>query len=82
MTVTFFGHKEIFDEIDGVLEDVLIMLLNIELRGEVYLFSNVFSVFLPLTDTFAEEILYLPVDRAKIVLCPGGYRGIELRGKP
>ncbi len=56
-----------------------LFLLNIELRGEVYLFSNVFSVFLPLTDTFAEEILYLPVDRAEIVLCPGGYRGVELR---
>ena len=28
MTVTFFGHKEIYDEIDGVLEDVLIMLVE------------------------------------------------------
>ena len=28
VTVTFFGHKEIFDEIDGVLEDILIMLVE------------------------------------------------------
>ena len=28
MTVTFFGHKEIYDEIDGVLEDVLIMFVE------------------------------------------------------
>ena len=59
-----------------------LFLLNIKLRGQVYFFSHVFPIFLPLTDTFAKQIFYLPVYRAEIVLCPGGYGGVKLWRKP
>ncbi len=50
----------------------------IDLLGNIRLLRYVFPGFSPLPDTFSQQIFDLAVDRAKIVLRPGGNGIIEL----
>lgn len=52
--------------------------LEIELGRYVDFIADVLAVFLSLAHALAEQILDLSVDRAEVVLGPGGDGGIEL----
>ena len=52
---------------------------DIKLRRHIYLVGDIFSVFLPLTDALRQQIFYLPVYGAEIVLRPRGDGGVKLR---
>ena len=51
---------------------------NIQLRRHVDLIGDVFAVLFALAHTLGKKIFDLPVDRAEIILCPGGDSGVEL----
>ena len=55
--------------------------LEIELGRDVDLLADVFAVLFPLAHALGQKILDLAVDRAEIVLCPGGDGGVELGGQ-
>ena len=44
--------------------------LDINVEGLIDFFAYVFAVFLALADALGEQIFDLPVDGAKVVLCP------------
>lgn len=50
----------------------LFLLFDVQLRRYVNLVRYVFAVFLALAHTFCQQIFYLPVDAAKIILSPCG----------
>ena len=57
-------------------------LRNVQLRWNVQLGGNVFSVLFALAYTLAKQIFDLTVYRAEIVLSPSGNGVIQLRREP
>ena len=57
-------------------------LFNIQFWWYINLIRYIFAVFLTLAYTFCQQIFYLPVDAAKIILGPCGYSIIQLRRYP
>ena len=56
--------------------------LDVDIQRFIQMFGYIFAVFPALPDTFREEILDLSVDRAEIVLRPGGDIVIQLFREP
>ena len=62
----------------GAAVFTLFKVLYVYIGRSVYFLAYRSSVFSPLFDTFGQEVLYLPVDRTEIVLCPGSYIIVQL----
>ncbi len=63
-------------------ETVLILPTTMLLIYLIPILREIFAVFLTLTYTFGQQILYLPVHRPEIILRPGSNGLIQLRREP
>ncbi len=59
-----------------------LILFNIQLGRDVDFVGNVFAVLFPLSDALRQQILYLSVHRAEVILCPCGDGVIQLGAQP
>ena len=51
---------------------------NLDIERLIDILRYIFPVLSPLSHAFGEKVLYLPVDRAEVVLRPRGYLRVQL----